>query len=424
MTPKAKTVVARRMHATPRLLPAWFTANRVHGHTRLKFADWQDDDLFLEAGERFKLLGARMFARDVKTGGEDPPWPMGEPPAPNAAQQFIDRAHAVGMRISAYYWHMSQESLEGTPGWVCKTFSGRPIPARRKGLWLDMTGPYRDRVRARLRELGAMGADAVFFDVRHLPPRGCWHSALAQAWEDQVGQPAPDIDPENPLYLRFLEFKAEQIEATFAYWRDQVLTDYPNMLFFISTTTIPALTDREMTTRLCRLTDSAKNEYRHALNPKFSKNVFDTGEIREPTDHVRQALGWTVLRDASDGRPPHIWAAGVPNSDHAQAYAASLLAFGCIANMAVHEHSLIEGGPDPPHGKTPLEALKAAFALGNAVSPHLAGTRLMRWAAIHFSERIRNQRGGDYSRAWREVLWPLVGAYQVFAEGGVPIGRT
>ena len=422
MSPKGKTVAGGFAQAAPRPLPSWLTANRVHGHTRLKFDQWKDADVFLEAADGFKALGARMFGRDVKAGGEDPPWLIDQPPGPNLVQRFIDRAHSVGMRIAAYYWHMSQVSLEDTPEWVCRRFTGQPIPARRKGSWLDITGPYREYVRDRLRELGAMGADAVFFDFRHLPPRGCWHSALAAAWREQTGQEAPDIDPENPLYLQFLDFKAQQIEATFAYWREQVLTQYPEMLFFISTTTISALTDREMTTRLCRLADCAKNEYCHALNPKWSKNVFDSGEIRKPSNHVRQALGWTVLRDASDDRPPHIWARGVPNSDHAQAYAGSLLTFGCIANMDADEVSLIESGPEPREGKTPTDALEAAFALGNAVSPSFAGTRPVRWAAIHFSERIRDARRNNYAQAWREVLWPLVGAYQVFTEGGVPVG--
>ncbi len=209
---------------------------------------------------------------------------------------------------------------------------------------------------------------------------------------------------------------------------------YPNVLFIVSTTTVPALTDREMTTRLARLADSAKNEYRHALNSNFSKQVFgESGSerpcetpyvLRKPEDHVRQALGWTVLRDAADGRPPHIWARGVPNSEHAQAFAGSLLTFGSIANMDVHEYHLAEKteGEAIPQGKTPLDALKDAFALGNAVSPHLAGTQPLRWAAIHFGERSRNKRGGNFRAAWREVLWPLVGAYQVLTEDGVPVG--
>jgi hypothetical protein len=213
-----------------------------------------------------------------------------------------------------------------------------------------------------------------------------------------------------------------------------VKAEYPNVLFIVSSTVIPGLTDREMTTRLVSLADSSKNEYRHAVRPHFNKYVFGGGSqshctsaipaVRTPADHVRQALGWAVLRDAADGRPPHIWAPGLPNRAHAQAFAGSLITLGCIANMDVHEYHLSErtDGEVIPSGKTPLDALQAAFALGNTVSPHLAGTRALRWAAIHFGERARNARGGDFHAAWREVLWPLVGAYQALTEDGVPVG--
>jgi hypothetical protein len=131
--------------------------------------------------------------------------------------------------------------------------------------------------------------------------------------------------------------------------------------------------------------------------------------------------GWTGLRDASDGRPPHIWARGVPDEYHARAYAASLMTFGCIANMDVNEQTLADETVVPP-GKTPPDALRKAFALGRDASPHLAGTRALRWAAVHFPERIRDARAPDYRRAWREVLWPLVGAFQTLAEDGLPVG--
>ena len=48
----------------------------------------------------------------------------------------------------------------------------------------------------------------------------------------------------------------------------------------------------------------------------------------------------------------------------------------------------------------------------------------MRWAAVHFSEHIRNARGMDHRAAWIEVLWPLVGAYQVLSEAGLPVGTV
>ena len=112
---------------------------------------------------------------------------------------------------------------------------------------------------------------------------------------------------------------------------------------------------------------------------------------------------------------------GPPNSEHARAFAGSLLTFGCIANMDVYERN-IGGGGDVPQGKTPIAALKDAFALGNAVSPHLAGTQTLRWAAVHFSESSRNGHESDFPAAWRKVLYPLVGAYRVLAEEGVPVG--
>jgi hypothetical protein len=112
----------------------------------------------------------------------------------------------------------------------------------------------------------------------------------------------------------------------------------------------------------------------------------------------------------------------VPNGEHAQAFAGSLLTFGSIANMDVHEYHLTEETEVIPEGRTPLGALKDAFALGNTVSPHLAGTLPLRWAAVHFGERSRNARGGNFKAAWREVLWPLIGAYQALTEDGVPVG--
>jgi hypothetical protein len=364
-------------------VPEWFTTYRVHGHTRLGLRQWRDTSEFTNAAQGFKLLGAHVFTRHVKSADEDPWWPTGVQPLPrNVVASFISDAHAQGLRIIACYWHMSEKALEELhPKWVCRNANGGAIRAARRGRYLDLTGAYREMVLMRLRELATMGADGLFFDFRHLPPRGCWRTALAAAWQERTGAPPLEPDDCDPLYQQFLDFKAAQIEQTFLYWRDQLKVEFPNVVFIVSTTTIPALTDREMTTRLARLADSAKNEYQHALRGRFSKGVFDEPTddrrcesavvLRRPSAHVRQALGWTVLRDAADGRPPHIWVRGVPNSAHARAFAASLLTFGCIANMDVHEYHLSEAtqGEVIPEGKTRKNALKHAFALGNTVSP-------------------------------------------------------
>jgi hypothetical protein len=393
---------------------AWLTRNRVKGHTRLSLAGWGGTPEFTRAGEAFAALGARVFTRHVKTGDELP-WSR------DVWQQMIDEAHERGLRIVGYYWHMAEEAAAQDPSrsaWVCKDPDGAPIEGDR-GISLDITGPYRELVLERLVELANLGVDGLMFDERHLPPEGCWGSALEGAWAAENGSPAPR--PAEALYAAFLDFKAARIEQTFAYWRDAVRAVRPNIVFFVSTTTIPALTLREMTTGLARVADSPKNEYRLALNRAMSGHVFDDDLDFAPADHVRQAVGWTVLRDSAEGRPPQIWISGVPNIPHARAAAASLLTFGCIANMDVDEPSLL-GTLPPREGKTPLDALEAAFALGRAASPHLADAQPLRWAALHFAERARNERGERYRVAWTEVLWPIVGAFQVLSEDGLPVG--
>jgi hypothetical protein len=400
-----------------RSLPDWFLANRVKGNTRLGFRRWHDEREFAEAAKGFKALGAGAFTRHVKSRDEDP-WPSA------VWQQIIDEAHGEGLRIVTYYWHMSEATLAAEhEEWICKEPEcATPSPDDR-GTPLDITGPYREVVLDRLRMLAAMGADGFMFDERHLPPTGCWCSALADAWTTETGLPVPaDPDEADPVYRQFLDFKARKIEDTFAYWRDRVHADYPQVVFVVSTTTIPALTDREMTTRLARIADSAKNEYRLAISPALNKHVFECNpDLAEPSDQVREALGWTLLRDSGDGRPPYVWVSGVPNDKHARAAAGSLLTFGCIANMDVDEQSLL-GEAAPAPGKTPLDALRAAFELGRRASPHLAGARPVRWAALHFAERARNARGNCYRAAWEQVLWPLVGAFQALCEDGLPVG--
>jgi hypothetical protein len=396
---------------TPRSLPAWFLANRVKGHTRLGFNAWHDKPEFAQAAAGFKALGAGAFTRHVKTRDEGP-WPG------DSWQDIIDEAHTEGLKMVGYYWH--QTLVPHEDDWVCKTHEGAEIVGER-GTNLDITGPFRETVLEHLRRLARLGADAFMFDERHLPPRGCWGSALEETWTAETGQSAPPPDDANPEYRKFLDFKAQKIEDTFAYWRNEVKREHPEVVFIVSTTTIPGLTDREMTTRLARVADSSKNEYRLALSDNLNKCVFDQHPELAPDDHVRQAVGWTVLRDSADGRPPHIWVSGVPNVSHARAAAGSLLAFGCIANMDVDEQSLL-GTKEPHEGKTPLDALEAAFTLGRNASPHLAAAQPVRWAAVHFAERARNARGDDYRTAWEEVLWPLVGAFQALSEDGVPVG--
>jgi hypothetical protein len=389
-------------------------------------------------------LGAGAFTRHVKRADEDPWWPTALPldddqrphsdrprdvngvilePGKNIAQTIIDEAHTRGLRIIAYYWDASEATLaQQHHDWICLNPHGNAFRTRR-GTNLDLTGPYREVVRVRLLELAAMGADGFLFDNFHLPLIGCWGTALEEAWKTETGEDAaPRPHDEGRRYRRFLDFKARKIEETFAYWRHEVKAQYPEVVFVISTDMFAALMDRAVTTRLARIADSAKNEYCQALRRSVNKGVFKKHcrVLAEPPDHVRQSLGWMVLRDSSEGRPPLIWHPGVPSAAQAEAYAASLLTFGAIASMDTYEADLDRPTDQP--GKTPVEGLERAFALGKVVSPHLAGTQPLRWAALHFSERSRNQRGADYLVMWQQVLWPLLGPYKTLSEDGLPVG--
>jgi hypothetical protein len=460
MNRRARLLTRRRrslLQPPERTLPDWFVLNRVHGWTRLPVgAGWRDKLEFKEAARGFKELGALVFTRHVKSSAEDPPWPTAVPvdedgplsnrnreirgttiaPEDDLAAEMIDEARTQGMRIVLYYWPMTEASVArlttllpgAEPGsdWVCRDPNGDEMQhPKRPGTHLDITSAqYREVVLTRLRELAASGADGLMFDERHLPPEGCWGSALAASWFEQEGEDAPVEGA--PRYLEYLDFKARQIERTFEFWHNGVKAEHPEVVFAVSTTSIPALTTREMTTRLARIADTAKNEYRLALNASMNKGVFECRgpkTLPAPPEHVRQAIGWTVLRDSAEGRPPRIWAPGLPNECHAMAFAGSLLTFGCIAHVDVQEKAVL-GKCDPDPGKTPLDGIRAAFKLGESVSPHFANTHVLRWAALHFSESIRNAYGLNHGTAWREVLWPLVGAYDVLCQDGLPVGTV
>ena len=432
----------------PTGLPKWFDANRVQGHTRLSLgappAFWYGTPEFEQAAAAFKRLGAAVFTRHVKSADEDPWWPTDLPvdadgrphsdrprvirgvtlqPGDDVAKEIIDEAHREGLRIVTYYWHASEATVAGlSPEWICRRPRGQPMKSPRS-IHLDITGPYREVVLKRLLELAERGADGFFFDYRH---EGCWRTALEEAWIAETGDtraPPPPKREEQPTerYLEFLDFRARKIEETFAYWRARVKAQHRNVVFVISTDDFAHFVDRGVTTRLARIADSPKNEFHQAVQKRIEDFfVQHRLVLAKPPGHVRQSLSWTILRGSSQERPPHIWHPGVPNVDQAVALAGSLLTFGAVANMDAYEGSLI--GQTDQRGKTPVEGLKQAFALGKRVSPYLAGSRPLRWATVHFGERSRNERGAHYVTMWQQVLWPLVGAYQVLSEDGLPVG--
>ena len=117
----------------PRPLPEWLTANRVKGHTRLRRAAWGDEPEFMQAGAGFRALGARVFTRHVHSGDEEP-WLSG------VWKEIIDEAHAEGLRIIGYCWHMSEAAIAAANvAWRCKEPDRVTDIEGDRGISLDIT---------------------------------------------------------------------------------------------------------------------------------------------------------------------------------------------------------------------------------------------------------------------------------------------
>lgn len=423
-------------------LPDWFTSNRVQAHTGLSLK-WLGRREFSQAPAIVADLGAHVLTRYIKTGDEDPWWPTATMTSANSnsladqallvrgtalrrdlVRRMIEDTHAQGLRFIAYYWHMADATASRLhPEWVCRGPGGRIIRHRRRGNHLDITSAYREVTLQRLLELGALGVDGIYFDERHLPDDGCWRTELAQGFRDETGSDPPRQKDENdPLYCSFLDYQAYRVEETFAYWRREVHARYPELVFIISTAVVPALVNRRMTTNLVRLADSSKNEFYSAISSRFNLRISPKNrDLPQPRRDIRMALGWTLLRDSAEGRPPHIWAPGFVTPRETLAATAGVLTYGGIMNINIYESHL---KPTQPRSIEKRESARHAFALGNLISPYLKGTTPLRWGAVHWSELARNRRHGHLARAWRELLWPINEAFAEFVEQGVPVGTV
>jgi hypothetical protein len=386
-------------------LPAWFDGSRVCAHTRLS-ARWREDPVFLTAGEKLASLGFRTFSRHIKSGGEGAWWPSRAGAVEewarerNVAEEIIDEAHRAGTRILVYHRHVEDRGAAEThPEWVCRGPDGKVLEGTR-GPFLCMNSPHANQVLTRLLELVDMGADGFYFDYVHMPKDGCWCDACRKRFRGETGlAPPPAANPRDPVYRRFVDFKNETIERTFLRWRQALHGRNPEAVLLIGSNTYPSLLERHTTHRLYRIADSVKTEWNKG--PLRLIGIGDT----------TLSFGWDLARDAADGRPAHVWVHGLLGEASAVHATAAVVAHGCVANL------------DHPEGEIPNASLFAkAAALGNRVSPHLAGTRPVRFALVHCSERARDARWPSPRRVGSDVVRPLHGAYATFVRMRLPTG--
>jgi len=170
------------------------------------------------------------------------------------------------------------------------------------------------------------------------------------------------------------------------------------------------MTDHHLNNRLFRIADSVKMEFSIPIRPGVNRIFSIDKSMLDPEPNARLALGYTLARDAADGRPAHIWTHGALDESSTLYATAGMVTHGCIANLDIAEATI----PNPMFEK--------AFALGKRVSPYFAGTTPLRWAAVHYAESARDALAPDEIRQWKEVLYPIYGAYRTFLRAHLPVG--
>lgn len=399
-------------------LPAWFDDIRVCAHTRLSWAmRTRLPDTFAHAGRLFASIGFKEMSRHIKGGSEPAWWPSSvgavqtEARTRNFAKEIIDEAHANGCRIIVYSRHMEDAHLAGAhPEW--RAYDEKGPKSSRRGEQMCLNSPYADFMETRLMELARLGADGFFFDEVHLPKPVCYCQNCRAGFEQATGLKYPTADvPADPLFQKAIEYRNTRLEHVFRRWRAAIHGVNPECVLLIGSNTYPAMHDRHTTHRLWRVADVMKSEFNLAARVGQNRVFTADKSLAPPEVDARIALGYTLDRDACDGRPPHVWAHGIPDATQMMFATAGMIAHGQVANLD-HDEATI---PDP-------KRFGPAVALANRVAPGFAGARPLRWAAVHFSEYARDHYAPDESAMWKRVLYPVYGAFTTLLRRHLPVG--
>jgi len=406
----------------PYQIPEWFDGNRVQAHTRLVIHTWGKKPIFYTAAEGFQQMGVNAFTRFVKSHQSPCWWPskvgqvMPEAENFNFVKKMIDNAHARGMHMIAYYRHMEDNYMaEKHPEWACRDWEGKVMPQVRKHLWMCFNTEYRQYVKTRLLELVDMGVDGFYFDYFHMPSRWLGHPKYAvtcccktcqEKYEKIYGRKMPgQVKYTDPQTKILADFYTRTITETFKELSEAVHERNPDCVMIISTTFTPSMHSAAMPSTFAAIADSAKTEWdKPAVWPR---NI--PKDVLKPDHDMRWAAGFTYLRGVCDDRPPHVWTYALWTKEEALSVAAACMTYGLVANIDIQEDEI------------PNMDFAPAFEMGNKVSPYLKRTKPMRWAAIHFDERLRDQAWPDERKIWKQVLWPALGPYEAFCRARLPV---
>lgn len=414
-------------HKTFKMDNNWFQSNRIQTHIRLPITELLESDskLFTKGNLLLKNIGSNVITRHFKTAGEGAWWnttfgktnPIVNKTKKNIAKLIIDDAHQLNMSIIAYYRHMEDDYIATTyPSWLCKNWKGKHIRTiTNRGYYICFNSPYKEFVKNRLIELVKLGIDGIYFDETHMPRTGCWCSYCQKKFKTMYKHNIPKkVNFSDPIWAKYYtEFTNQTIEETFLYWKESIKKENSEVKLIISLHLYPTFFDYFLSTNLMKIADSVKSEFDIPIKiPKnYKKYIFNPLNVHIDKE-IKMALGYTLIRDASNSFPAHIWIPQAIDKLTMEYAIAGVISYGNIANININEKLL--------NTKNSL-FYNQIGVINKKLQTIFSQTLPLKTIGIYYSERQRNLYIPNYIKSYENVINPVFEAYTYLFHQNLPI---
>lgn len=482
-------------------LPGWYEENRVQQHSRYSPSDYTvpfsdylmksdnpgDPDpkhrhWYWHSAEYAAAIGATVWTRHVKSRLEGPHWltnvPATDHIAPeellwqrllenapqdrNPVDDFLSLANENNLHTIAYYRMIGDTPLSQFAPyneWFALKPNRQPIavsvnpdnPLAVPGFRMSMFSPYpKEIVGPRILELAEKGFAGAYFDSSHGTSTGDWSNWAERSLNEKHGISLPARrDLADPAFRLLLGAHTERLVDVFTEMQQEVHAKYPEFPFIVSTHKYSDLVSLNSSAELVSRLQIPKTERKlgHRIVSSFlEREIPDLVPASDyPDADLSNEFSIALIRDTSNGRPPHVWIHNPSELDkfdengndllawelgtttaQLMAAASSVLAMGGVANVDVYD--------DYDDGLLPMPANSIAplFEMGHVVEPFLSYTRPIRTICIHVNEGARNRLfntrlNQDGVQAvleehWRSLVAPAIFAFDAVKRAGFPVG--
>lgn len=423
----------------------------LNGYTALSpqyyYNRWKWGDGFWFAEQAMRTLGLNKITRMVKahTNRFSSLWPsdaveslMGErihASVEDSVTTMGQQADHHGLNFIAYYKDLGDVDIaEKFPEWVCKNPDGSPIHGQ--FTYLDFNSGWRDVVLQQMFELAERGVTATYLDSIHTPGWGCFGSSTENEFISRTSLEPPMATANahwsnHPNWIRYMDVQHELTSQTIDYWSSEIKKVYPDFSLIVGTAYLSGLTSFVSGHKIASVSDVIKTEFDHGrakgLRHKvFEKDQLDDANLAVPSTSTLMVLAHIVPAQMSKTELFNSWAYGFTDQDQLRGFIHTVLAMGGIPDVFVPEQYLASDFNEMHYTpvyqtQTPYDALKAEIKSASSITVALEDKKPVRFAGVYFDEDARTSYGLDYERAWRETIWPSVGAMEQFILAGFPV---